>query len=93
MRGRDLHSPERATLLPMCFRAGLIGRVTLARIILSPHQILAVRPGRQIRQSIVSSSPDGRRYLVRVIVDVHGGDIRIVTVYRTSRLAKYWRDA
>lgn len=65
---------------------------TLAiRIASGPQQVVAVRPGREVRQSIVVSSPGGRRYLVRAIVDVHGDDIRIVTVYRTSRIAKYWR--
>jgi hypothetical protein len=59
----------------------------------TPDQILVVRAGRQIRQSIISFSPGGRRYLVRAIVDVLGDDIRVVTVYRTSRVAKYWRHA
>lgn len=59
----------------------------------APTQVLVVRPGRQIRQSVVSFLPGGRRYLLRAIVDVRGDDIRIVTVYRTSRVPKYWRDA
>jgi hypothetical protein len=63
------------------------------QVALAPGQVVVVRPGRQIRQSIVSFSPSGSRYLVRVIVDVHGEDIRILTVFRTSRVAKYWRDA
>ena len=67
---------------------------TLAiRIASAPQQVLAVRLGREVRQSIVVFSPGGRRYLVRAIVDVHGDDIGIVTVYRTSRVAKYWRRA
>jgi hypothetical protein len=57
----------------------------------APTQLFVVRPGRQVRQSIVTVSPGGRRYLLRVIVDVRGDDIRVVTVYRTSRVAKYWR--
>ena len=35
--------------------------------------------------------PDGRNYLVRVVADLVGEEIRIVTVYGTSKLAKYWR--
>lgn len=56
-----------------------------------PEQALAVRPGREIRQSRVTMGPDGLAYLVRVIVDHVGQDIQVVTVYRTSRVAKYWR--
>jgi hypothetical protein len=60
------------------------------RIASAPTEVLVVRPGREIRQGLVQFGPGGRRYLLRVIVDIHGDDIRIVTVYRTSRLTKYW---
>ncbi len=33
----------------------------------------------------------GRTYLVRVIADLAGQDIQVVTVYRTSKVSKYWR--
>jgi hypothetical protein len=33
----------------------------------------------------------GKVYLVRVIVDVDRQPAEVVTVYRTSRIAKYWR--
>jgi hypothetical protein len=56
-----------------------------------PEQIIAVRPGREIRQSRMLCPSDGRTYLVRTVVDLGGWDIRVVTVYRTSRVARYWR--
>jgi hypothetical protein len=59
----------------------------------APDQILVMQPGRQVRQSIVRFPSTNRPYLLRVIVDVQGDDIRLVTVYRTSRVARYWRDA
>jgi len=31
-----------------------------------------------------------RRYLVRVIVDTDESPPRVVTAYRTSKIAKYW---
>ena len=35
----------------------------------------------------------GWRYLVRVIVDVDRDMPEVVTVYRTSKIEKYWRAA
>jgi hypothetical protein len=33
-----------------------------------------------------------REYLVSVFVDVNCQPMEVVTVYRTSRVAKYWRE-
>jgi hypothetical protein len=33
----------------------------------------------------------GRRYLVRVFVDVDRSPAEVVTAYRTSKIDKYWR--
>ena len=35
----------------------------------------------------------GKTYLVRVFVYVDRNPAEVVTVYRTGRIAKYWRDA
>ncbi|MFM7289893.1 MAG: DUF4258 domain-containing protein, partial [Planctomycetia bacterium] len=52
----------------------------------SPGQKLAVRAGREVWHSILA---DG--YLLRVVIDVDQSPARIVTVYRTSKISKYWR--
>ena len=57
----------------------------------APEQVLPVRSGREVRQSRVPFPPDGRLYLVRVFVDVSSGLETVVTVYRTSKIDKYWR--
>jgi hypothetical protein len=44
-----------------------------------------MRSGREVRQSRVGAS------VVRVIVDRSPDDIVVVTVYRTTKVAKYWR--
>ena len=59
-------------------------------VAVTPEQVIAVRAAREVRQSRVTLA-DGRRHLVRVVADTGGDDIRIVTVYRTSKVAKYWR--
>jgi hypothetical protein len=63
---------------------------TVMDIAVAPEQVIAVRVGREVRQSRVTL-PDGRSHLVRIVADTVGHDIRVVTVYRTSKVAKYWR--
>jgi hypothetical protein len=55
----------------------------------SPEQRVLVRPGREVRQSRVEI--DGKSYLVRVFVDLEEDRDVVVTVYRTSKVQKYWR--
>ena len=57
----------------------------------APEQVVPIRTGREVRQSRVPFPPEGRVYLVRVFVDVDSGSETVVTVYRTTRLNKYWR--
>jgi hypothetical protein len=47
-----------------------------------------VRPGRDVLQSRVALA--GKIFLVRVFVDIDRVPAEIVTVYLTSRIAKYW---
>ena len=55
----------------------------------APEQRYRVRPGRDVLQSRIVSG--NRIYLVRVFVDVDRRPADIVTVYRTSNVAKHWR--
>ena len=70
-------------------RRGLSEEIVLA-VARSPDQRLAVRPGRELRQSRVAMPAGGISYLVRVIVDLGPSDETVVTVYRTSKIEKYW---
>jgi hypothetical protein len=55
----------------------------------NPAVVLAVRPGREIRQAIVVDRAVGKSYLVRVVMDVSREADVIVTAYKTSRIARY----
>lgn len=57
----------------------------------APEQRLAVRPGREVRQSRVADPASGKLHLVRVFIDSGQDGDTIVTVYKTSKLRKYWR--
>ncbi len=58
-------------------------------ILADPQQIIPSRPGRQIYQSIININD--KLYLLRLIVDA-GEPPTLVTVYRTSKIKKYWRE-
>jgi len=53
---------------------------------------VAVRPEREIRQSRVTDLASGKLQLIRVVVDRGKDGDTVVTVYRTSKVRKYWRD-
>lgn len=55
----------------------------------APEQRMTVRKGRDILQGQVEI--DGKRYLVRAVVDVDRNPAEIVTAYRTSKIGKYQR--
>jgi hypothetical protein len=58
------------------------------QVILNPEQRIAVRKGRDVFQSRIQVE-DGQ-YLFRIIADVDRKPAEIVTVYRTSKIEKYW---
>lgn len=60
----------------------------IQQVLNSPQQIISARPGRKIYQSIVDMG--GKQYLLRLIVDEENPPV-LVTVYRTSKVQKYWR--
>ena len=59
---------------------------TIEAVFRDAQQVIPLRPGREVRQSI-----DEAGYLVRVIVDIDVAPNLIVTVDRTSNVTKYWR--
>jgi len=67
-----------------------IGPDIVRRVVEAPDQRLPVRPGREVFQSKVLLGEPSREYLVRVFVDVDRQPAEVVTVYRTSRITKYW---
>ena len=77
-------------LLEMAHRG--LNEGTIRGILDKPEQRSEVRPGRDVVQSQVRMGTPERSYLVRVFVDVDRTPAEVVTAYRTSRIAKYWRE-
>jgi hypothetical protein len=63
-----------------------IARDVVEQVVWDPQQVVMIDDRREIRQSI-----DEAGALVRVIVDIENDPVVIVTAYRTSKVAKYWR--
>lgn len=59
-------------------------------VLSSPEQVIAEKGGRHAYQSRVEFE-DGRIFLVRAIVADDVDPAGVVTVYRTSKIEKYWR--
>lgn len=70
-----------------------IDEETVKQVLFRPEQEIPIRAGRVLRQSRITMGEGRRRYLVRVIVDVDRDVPEVVTVYRTSKVDKYWRAA
>lgn len=63
----------------------------VAKVLAAPEQTETVRKGREIYQSLLQSGEPSKTYLLRVFVDIDRIPPEVVTVYRTSKVAKYWR--
>lgn len=58
------------------------------RVLENPEQRLAIRKGREVFQSRIQM--DNKHYVVRIFVDIDRTPPEVVTVYRTSKIDKYW---
>jgi len=56
-----------------------------------PEQMEWIRERRAVYQSKYNMGEPPRTYLLRIFVDIDRSPPHIVTVYRTSRIEKYWR--
>jgi hypothetical protein len=68
-----------------------ISEDAVREIIQNSGQTEEVRPGRMIFQSRIMSGEPGKEFLIRVFVDVVREGVEVVTVYRTSKIDKYWK--
>lgn len=59
----------------------------LEQVITQPEQIVDVHSGRKAYQSRIEI--EGKLYIVRAIVE-DSDPIAVVTVYRSSKIEKYW---
>ncbi len=68
-----------------------IDEAEIEQVLSKPEQTEFVREGRKLFQSRVRVGKPPKEYLLRVVVDVDKEPPEVVTVYRTSKVKKYWR--
>lgn len=56
-----------------------------------PESVHTVREGRRVVHGIMFMGDPPREYLLRIFVDIDRSPPEIVTIYRTSKVAKYRR--
>jgi len=61
----------------------------LLEVLDHPEQVVSEESGRRAYQSRIDFG--GKMYLVRAIVEDDAKPAVVVTVYRTSKIGKYWR--
>ena len=59
-------------------------------VYLAPEQQIPHTGGRIVHQSRIDVEP-GKIHLVRVFIDPNDNPPAVITVYRTSKIEKYWR--
>jgi len=69
-----------------------ISEEMLMNIIVSPQQSIPDEPEKMIYQSVEYFAEDKREFLVRVFVNTIKQPNLVITVYRTSKIKKYWKD-
>jgi len=68
-----------------------IGESDVAEILTHPEQTETIRAGRALYQARLMIGEPPKAYLLRVFVDIDRTPPEVVTVYRTSKIKKYWR--
>ena len=67
-----------------------IAEETVLQVAAAPGQTVGATGMREIRQSRIVDPASGKLHLVRVVVEPGPQEDVIITVYRTSRIRKYW---
>jgi len=67
-----------------------ITQAQIEDVVQNPEQIVSVNLERSIYQSKLKLSQ--KEYLLRVVVDIRGESLTVVTICKTSKVKKYWRE-
>lgn len=68
-----------------------LSRDLVLQVAEAPEQVVPARNGLECRQSRFPDASSGKEYLLRVIVNPKITPNLVVTVYKTSKVEKYWR--
>ncbi len=68
-----------------------ISEDTVSVALAKPGQMELVRAGRVVYQAKIDLEYPPKTYILRVFVDIDRNPPQVVTVYKTSKIEKYWR--
>ncbi len=68
-----------------------ISQEQVRNVLAHPEQTEWIREGRAVYQAKHNMGEPPKIYLLRVFVDIDRKPPHVVTVYRTSKIEKYWR--
>jgi uncharacterized protein DUF4258 len=68
-----------------------ISQEEVRNVLANPEQTERVREGRAVYQAKCDTVEPPKTYILRVFVDIDRKPPYVVTVYRTSKIEKYWR--
>ena len=68
-----------------------ISQEHVRNVLANPEQMELIREGRTVYQAKYNENEPPKTYLLRIFVDIDRKPPHIVTVYRTSKIEKYWR--
>jgi uncharacterized DUF497 family protein len=63
----------------------------LEEILTNPGQIVESDNNRKVYQELIEFI-DKKKYVVRIIIEETNDTINVVTVYKSSKISKYWRN-
>jgi hypothetical protein len=68
-----------------------ISEAEVESVLVAPERTECVREGRAVYQSRIEWGEPAKIYLLRLVVDIDRQPSEVVTVYRSSKVQKYWR--
>jgi len=68
-----------------------ISQEDVRSVLANPEQMEMIRVERAVFQAKLEMDQPPKIYVIRVFVDVDRKPPHVVTVYRTSKIEKYWR--
>jgi len=68
-----------------------ITREDVRNVLANPEKMEMVREERAVYQAKLEMGEPPKLYVLRVFVDIDRKPPHIVTIYRTSKIKKYWR--
>ena len=68
-----------------------IGQKEVERLIRHPEQVTDGKNNRTVLQGIHYDRKYNKQMLLRIIGEELGDTFHVITVYRTSKIEKYWR--